>query len=84
MWENVGKKAKESFTVERLLFHTVNLSTENQAHLSLLRILCMNVAGKHTLMWSDASSPRVSGNSKWVEAKTSQDGISLWYLLLLF
>lgn len=42
-----GKNAKESFTVEWLLFHTVNLSTENQAHLSLLGILCMNIAGKH-------------------------------------
>lgn len=31
-----GKNAKESFTVEWLLFHTVNLITENQAHLSLL------------------------------------------------
>lgn len=31
-----GKNAKESFTVEWLLFHTVNLITENQAHLPLL------------------------------------------------
>lgn len=40
-------------------------------------------------LWCDqmlhsSSSPSISGNSKWVEAKTSQDGISLWYFLLLF
>lgn len=50
MWDNVGKMQKESFTVQWLLFHTVNLGTENQAHTALLGILCMNIAGKHTLV----------------------------------
>lgn len=55
MWDNVGKMQKESFTVQWLFFHTVNLGTENQARAALLGILCMSIAGKHTLVWSDPS-----------------------------
>lgn len=82
-----GKNAKETFIVKRLILHTVNLSTKIR-HVSFCADFFAWILLENTL-WCDqmlrsSSSPTISGNSKWVEVKTSYDGISLWFFLLLF
>lgn len=63
MWE---KCKKESFTVQWLLFHTVNLGTENQAHTAWLGSLAWTLL--ENTLWCDqiphsSSSPNELKNS---------------------